>query len=53
MLKAAVTGHDLIQRNRAFGYSFEDKRLILAPSAETGNQPLGAMGNDTPRSNPV
>ena len=46
--KAAVTGHDLIQRNRAFGYSFEDKRLILAPSAETGNQPLGAMGNDTP-----
>ncbi len=46
--KAPVTGHDLIQRNRAFGYSFEDKRLILAPSAETGNQPLGAMGNDTP-----
>ncbi|MCP5536297.1 MAG: glutamate synthase large subunit [Akkermansiaceae bacterium] len=46
--KPTITGHDLIQRNRAFGYTFEDKRLILAPSAETGNQPLGAMGNDTP-----
>ncbi len=44
----AITGHDLTQRNRAFGYTFEDKRLILAPSAMTGNQPLGAMGNDTP-----
>ncbi|NWK54683.1 glutamate synthase large subunit [Verrucomicrobiaceae bacterium N1E253] len=45
---ATITGHDLIQRNRAFGYTFEDKRFILGPSAETGNQPLGAMGNDTP-----
>ncbi len=45
---APITGHDLVQRNRAFGYTFEDKRLILAPSAQTGNQPLGAMGNDTP-----
>ena len=46
--KPAITGHDLIQRNRAFGYTFEDKRQILAPSALSGNQPLGAMGNDTP-----
>ena len=44
----AITGHDLIQRNRAFGYTFEDKRQILAPSAQTGTQPLGAMGNDSP-----
>lgn len=46
--KKTITGHDLIQRNRAFGYTFEDKRCILGPSAETGSQPLGAMGNDTP-----
>lgn len=46
--KPTITGHDLIQRNRAFGYTFEDKRHILGPSATTGNQPLGAMGNDTP-----
>ena len=46
--KPTIEGHDLIQRNRAFGYTFEDKRQILAPTALTGNQPLGAMGNDTP-----
>ena len=43
-----VKGHELIQRNRAFGYTFEDKRFILGPSVETGNQPLGSMGNDAP-----
>jgi len=46
--KPTITGHDLIQRNRAFGYTFEDKRFILEPSATTGIQPIGAMGNDTP-----
>ncbi|MCB1097803.1 MAG: glutamate synthase subunit alpha, partial [Verrucomicrobiae bacterium] len=43
-----INGHELIQRNRAFGYTFEDKRFILGPSAESGNQPLGSMGNDSP-----
>ena len=46
--KRRIKGHDLIQRNRAFGYTFEDKRFILGPSVETGNQPLGSMGNDAP-----
>jgi glutamate synthase (NADPH/NADH) large chain len=46
--EAPITGHNLIQRNRAFGYTFEDKRFILGPSAESGNQPLGSMGNDAP-----
>ena len=45
---APVTGDRLIEQQRAFGYTFEDKRLILGPSAETGNQPLGSMGNDAP-----
>lgn len=46
--KAPLTGIDLLRQQRAFGYTFEDKRFILAPSAETGNQPLGSMGNDAP-----
>ncbi|MDF1753258.1 MAG: glutamate synthase large subunit [Verrucomicrobiales bacterium] len=44
----AITGHELIQHNRAFGYTFEDKRFILGPTVETGAQPLGSMGNDAP-----
>jgi glutamate synthase (ferredoxin) len=44
----ALEGHELLQQQRAFGYTFEDKRFILGPSAETANQPLGSMGNDTP-----
>ncbi len=47
-VKPRITGHELVQRNRAFGYTYEDKRFILGPSATTGIQPIGAMGNDTP-----
>ena len=32
----------------AFGYTFEDIRLILEPMARTGVEPLGSMGDDTP-----
>ncbi|MGE9291274.1 MAG: glutamate synthase large subunit, partial [Puniceicoccales bacterium] len=35
-------------RQKAFGYTFEDMRFILGPSAEQGKQPLGSMGNDAP-----
>ncbi len=42
------TGDDLLARQRAFGYTFEDKQTILGPSATTANQPLGSMGNDAP-----
>ncbi|MFW6217616.1 MAG: glutamate synthase large subunit [Verrucomicrobiota bacterium] len=35
-------------RQKAFGYTFEDMRFIVSPSAETGKQPLGSMGNDAP-----
>jgi len=35
-------------RQKAFGYTFEDMRFILGPSAEAGKQPLGSMGNDAP-----
>jgi len=44
----SLAGAGLRRQQRGFGFTFEDKRFILGPSAETGNQPLGAMGNDTP-----
>ena len=31
-------------RQKAFGYTFEDMRFIVGPSAEAGKQPLGSMG---------
>ena len=43
-----IRGQALIQLNRAFGYTFEDKRFILGPTVKTANQPLGSMGNDAP-----
>ena len=36
------------RRQRTFGYTEEELRLILAPMAEAGAEPLSAMGSDTP-----
>ena len=33
---------------RAFGYTYEDLRVLVAPLAEQGVEPLGSMGADTP-----
>jgi len=38
----------LLTRQKAFGYTFEDLRFLIGPSAEVGKQPLGSMGNDSP-----
>jgi glutamate synthase (NADPH) large chain len=38
----------VLQRQQAFGYTFEDQRVILGPMAIDGVQPLGSMGTDTP-----
>lgn len=38
----------LILMQKAFGYSYEDLRMFLAPMVTTGVDPVGAMGNDTP-----
>ena len=35
-------------RQTAFGYSFEELRLLLKPMAENGVEAVGAMGTDTP-----
>jgi glutamate synthase (ferredoxin) len=37
-----------LQRQQAFGYTFEDLRFIIGPMAKDGVQPLGSMGTDTP-----
>jgi glutamate synthase domain-containing protein 2/glutamate synthase domain-containing protein 1/glutamate synthase domain-containing protein 3 len=33
-------------RQRAFGYSMEDLRVLLTPMAREGAEPVGSMGND-------
>jgi hypothetical protein len=42
-----ITGN-VLQRQQAFGYTFEDLRFIVGPMARDGMQPLGSMGTDTP-----
>ena len=36
------------RRQRTFGYTEEELRIMLAPMAKTGQEPIGAMGTDTP-----
>jgi glutamate synthase (ferredoxin) len=38
----------LLRRQRAFGYSDGDLRMILVPMASNGEEPIGSMGTDTP-----
>ncbi len=38
----------VLTRQRAFGYSDEDLKMILAPMATNGEEPVGSMGVDTP-----
>lgn len=41
--------HDtVLQRQQAFGYTYEDLRIVMAPMARLGVEPVGSMGNDTP-----
>ena len=43
------TNHEtVIERQRAFGYTEEEVRMILEPMARDGAEPIGSMGNDTP-----
>ncbi|MFW5943379.1 MAG: glutamate synthase large subunit, partial [Chloroflexota bacterium] len=39
---------DLTQHQQAFGYTFEDLRVIMAPMAARGAEAIGSMGDDTP-----
>ncbi|HEY2549812.1 MAG TPA: glutamate synthase large subunit [Streptosporangiaceae bacterium] len=38
----------LATRQRLFGYTEEELRVILGPMASTGAEPVGSMGTDTP-----
>ena len=38
----------LLRRQRAFGYTDEDLKMILAPMSSAGEEPIGSMGTDTP-----
>ena len=36
----------LLQRQIAFGYTFEDERVVITPMARDGVEAIGSMGND-------
>ncbi len=38
----------IVPRQRAFGYTDEDLKMILEPMAGKGEEPVGSMGTDTP-----
>ena len=38
----------VLRRQQVFGYSHEELKIILAPMAKAGAEPLGSMGTDTP-----
>ena len=53
-LPPAATGHpamshdELVDLQQAFGYTKEDLNILIEPTAITGAEPIGSMGNDTP-----
>ncbi|WP_282852566.1 glutamate synthase large subunit [Gulosibacter sediminis] len=42
------TPASVVRRQRAFGYTEEELKMLIEPMARTGAEPLGAMGSDTP-----
>ena len=38
----------VVKRQRTFGYTEEELKVLLAPMARTGAEPIGSMGTDTP-----
>ena len=38
----------VLRRQQTFGYTHEELKIILAPMAKTGAEPIGSMGTDTP-----
>ena len=47
--EVSLPDHDtLLQRQIAFGYTFEDQRVLITPMARDGVEAVGSMGNDTP-----
>jgi len=46
--RGVPTAVDLLTRQRTFGYTEEELRVIFAPMARAGAEPIGSMGTDTP-----
>jgi glutamate synthase domain-containing protein 2/glutamate synthase domain-containing protein 1/glutamate synthase domain-containing protein 3 len=44
--QVTISDQPLRARQRAFGYSQEDLRVLLTPMARDGQEPVGSMGND-------
>ena len=42
------TPSSILRRQRTFGYTEEEVRILLTPMGQHGQEPLGAMGSDTP-----
>lgn len=42
------TPASIVRRQRTFGYTEEEVRVLLTPMGQHGAEPLGAMGSDTP-----
>jgi glutamate synthase (NADPH/NADH) large chain len=45
--RAVPDSQALLTQQQAFGYTEEEIRVILAPMARTGAEPIGSMGDDT------
>jgi glutamate synthase (NADPH) large chain len=42
------THASVTRRQQIFGYTEEEKRVLLTPMSKTGYEPIGSMGTDTP-----
>ena len=38
----------IVKRQRTFGYTTEELKVLIGPMARTGYEPIGSMGSDTP-----
>ncbi|CAO5241546.1 glutamate synthase large subunit [Frankia sp. AgKG'84/4] len=44
-----IYGHSsVLRRQQVFGYTEEELRILVAPMAQAGAEPIGSMGTDTP-----
>ena len=44
-----IYSHDsVLRRQQVFGYTHEELKIIVAPMAKAGAEPIGSMGTDTP-----
>ena len=43
-----LKGQELVRQQRAFGYTYEELRMLTTPMAATAYEAVGSMGNDAP-----